>query len=150
MFLAWNVLIWSLSVQFGSFLSRSSAQNIWASQKIQRFPVSSRTAFKLQVDSPVGFPVSHHVVQSAFIQEQRSWFWTLFEVLVRVWPIETLEIPMFGTGSANLEPVFKVKRHPKCVFNQTRFFVKTELTHLPLPPFTQIQKYNKVSFSSLL
>lgn len=56
-------------------------------------PVSSHTAFKVQMDSPVWFPVRHHVVQSAFIQKQRNWFWTLFEVLVRVWTIRRYKNP---------------------------------------------------------
>lgn len=123
-------MFWSDLVQFSSGspeLPRRSKGSLW----VPTLHLNCR------------FPVGHHVVQSALIQEQRSWFWTLFEVLVRVWPIQ---IWMFGTGGANLEPRFKTP--PKtCLF---LILVKTETTNLPLPTFTQIQKYNKVSFSSLL
>lgn len=110
-------------------------------------PVSSHTAFKVQMDSPVWFPVRHHVVQSAFIQKQRNWFWTLFEVLVRVWTIRRYKNPNVWEWKCQI----RADVQSETLFLITKLFlVRTEITNLPLPPFTQIQKYNKVSVSSLL
>ena len=95
-------MFWSRSVQF-VFVRRSKG-SLWV----------------LTLHLNCRFPIGHHVVQNALIQEQRSWFWTLFEVLVRVWPMLTLLIWMFGTGGANLEPRFKVKRQKRQTFHCRR------------------------------